>query len=160
MRRWLICGILGAAALFTGALPFESRDVGTLRPVKTLLVSAEAGVELTADTGDRGTGETWAQAVEDLRQTAPGKAFFGTSGYLLLTPEAEALLPEILADETLRAACGVCLVREAPNLELAGAFLDAHRPAASLNDVRAALSAGETVSLPVLRNQEGRLALE
>lgn len=160
MKRWLICGLLGAAALFAGALPFESRDVGTLRPVKTLLVSVDAGVEITADTGDRGMGETWAQAVENLRQTAPGKAFFGTGGYLLLTPEAEALLPEILADGTLRAACGVCLVWGTPDLEEVGAFLDAHRPETSINTVRAALGAGESASLPVLWEREGRLTLE
>ena len=160
MRRWWICGILGAAALLTGTLPFRSRDVGTLRPVKTVLVSAGENVELRTDTGDSGSGQTWDQAVRDLTDTAPGGAFFGTGGYLLLTPGAEGLLPEILADGTIRTACGVCLVYGTPDLEEAGAFLDAHRPEVSLNEVRAALGTGQALRLPVLTEWEGRMRLD
>ena len=96
MKRELIYLLLAAGVIFSGGLPFVSRDVGELRPVQTALIRMEEEqVILETDLGDRGIGTDWSSAMADLEAKAPGAVFIGTASFLLLEDGASALLPEL-----------------------------------------------------------------
>ena len=161
MKKWFLYGGLAAGILLGGLLPFESNDVGRLRPVKTIQVEWEQEIRVTSDLGDRGIGDSWAEAMEHLEAGAPGVVFYDTGEYLLLGPGTEKFLPELLQEGTFRASCRVYRLAGAePDLEAVGAFLDSHPVELTLNTLRAALARGEVVRLPTLHWEEGRMWLE
>lgn len=153
MKRWMWC--LGALILAAGlgGIPFAGTDVGKLQPVELIRVSRVGDrILVETDTGDRGTGADLAGAFEDLKQTTSGQVFLDTAEYLLVSPAAEGLLPEL--SEYLRPACGVCLERGKADLEQAAAYLSAHEPKLTLQDYRA----GER-GIPTLTTRKGEMHL-
>ncbi len=149
MKRWILLTAAVAAALM-----FPSRDtadVAELLPVELLYVSKdESGIWVQTDTGDLGIGGDLQSALEDLEGTAPGRIFLDTADYLIITKETIDLLPQLW--EILRPATEVCLGINADTR--AAAFLSAHKPGVTLNDIRS----GEQ-SLPSLIRTEERYCL-
>lgn len=131
MRRWIIYGAAVALALLLA--PEPRTDVGELLPVELLYVYKEGdALCVETDTGDFGTGESLNKALEDLKGTAPGTVFLDTVDYVIVTGQTIELLPQLW--ERLRPAAQVCLGLGAD--AGAAAFLGAHEPGVTLNDIR------------------------
>ncbi len=133
--------------------PVEKTDVGELKPVELLYIcyTDENKVQVKTDTEDWGIGDTLDAALSDLKATASGNIFLDTADYLVIHRNAVTLLPQLW--RILRPATQVCMGTEAQG-ETA-AFLSAHKPGVTLNDVRSGRQA-----LPVLRRAEERYRLE
>ena len=160
MKKLLLFAAAVAAAGLLGWLPAEPRALGDLRPVEALVVSEEAGtVTVDGGKGMLGRGRTWAEAVEDLRQTAPGDAFLDTAGHILLKEEAMGRLEEVLDDRQLRPAARVYLAQGSPTADGAVEYLRGRRGSVTIQDLQAAYLEGRTVTLPVLTEEEGRYRL-
>ncbi len=154
MKHWMIYLIIVLSLVVTGELPFQAHDVGTLRPVEVVLAQMEHGkIFLSTDTGDKGTGNTWQEALDDMKERAPGSIFLGTAGFLLI--ENLEILPEIMKQNLFNPSCGVCYVEDPVDLTDAGAYLRAHEPEANLRLLRT----GE-VELPQLRVEDGGYRLD
>lgn len=153
MKRWLCCIAAIILAAILGGMPFGGTDVAKLQPVELIRVSKfRERILVETDTGDRGIGSDLAGAFADLKQTTGGQVFLDTAENLLLSHEAENLLPELT--EFLRPACNVCLEQGQVDLEEAATFLSAHEPAMTLLDYQA----GER-ELPVLTIDKGDMRL-
>ena len=156
MKRELIYLLLAAGVIFSGGLPFVSRDVGELRPVQTALIRMEEErVILETDLGDRGIGTDWSSAMADLEAKAPGAVFIGTANFLLLEDGASALLPELAKQTELNPGCALCLAPAEVDLEAVSLYLNTHEPDWNLDRLRQAQAAGEPVELPRLTEVDG-----
>ena len=128
MKRMLYIA-LAALAL---AAPVERADVGKLRPVEVVCVAGTEGSYLIrTDTGDRGAGATLEEAVNDLRDRAPGIIYLDTAEYLLLENEIHEMDALI---RLLKPDVRVCAAEPRISLEESGQYLDVHRPKARLKD--------------------------
>ncbi len=160
MKRILCFAAAVIAAGLLDWLPDSRGDVGGLLPVQTLVLSLEDGRLLLEGGEDlRGTGRTWNEAMEDLCATAPGDAFFGTTGQIVLVEGTEALLPEVLGDDRLRPAARVYAGRGGVEPEGATAFLEAQKGGITLQALQAAALEGRNVPLEQLVCEDGRYRL-
>lgn len=149
MKRWIILAAAAAVALMFA--PSGTTDVGELLPVELLYIyKEESGIRVETDTENFGVGDNLTAALENLKATASGEIFLDTADYLIITKETVSLLPQLW--EILRPATEVCLGVNAD--AQAAAFLSAHKPGVTLNDIR---SGG--VSLPILIRTEERYCL-
>lgn len=160
MKRIILFVLLAAALRLSGLLPFESHDVAALVPVQALTVSQEQG-RVILDGGEaHGVGATFAQALEDLQQSADGTVFLGTAKQIILTDGAVHLLPEVVRTPALRPAAVVVRAQgNAPDPEAASRYLSAHDAGLTIQMVRAAILRSEPVALPVLAETEGGFRL-
>lgn len=127
MKRLMLFAAAVLAAALLGWLPASQKDVGTLLPVETLVLSLRDGrLVLTGGENLEGTGLSWQETMEDLCATAPGKAFFGTTGQIVLSEGTAALLPDVLREPRLRPAARVFAGVGEAEPESATAFLNAH----------------------------------
>lgn len=151
MRRWIVYALVMALVLLISPVP--KNDVGELKPVELLYVHyGDAGkLWVETDTGDRGMGETLEEALGDLKATASGVIFLDTADYLILHKNAAFLLPQLW--KVLRPATQVCLGNGIG--EDTPAFLAAHKPGVTLNDIRSGAWA-----MPTLTRIEERYRLE
>ena len=135
MKYWAwYIGVVVLVAIL-GWMPFQGTDVARLQPVELISVSqAKSQILVETDTGDSGQGQTLELALEDLYDSTPGEIFLETAEYLLITPEAQPLLPELT--QTLRPSCKVCLREGEVDLEEAAAYLSVHEPELTLQDYR------------------------
>ncbi len=157
MKRLILCALAVIAAGLLGWLPATQKDVGDLLAIQTLVVSQKDG-ELLLDGGDklRGRGAGWAAAMENLRQTAPGEAFFGTTGQLVLVGEAQTALADLLNDPELRPAARVYAGDGEIEAESATEFLEAHEGTVTVQDLQAAALEGREPALPLLHREAGK----
>lgn len=147
--------LLLLGAILLGAMPFCGYDIGKLHPVRTIYAQREGDmVTLTADTGDKGVGNRWETAMEDMERSSDGVVFQGTVEYILLGEES--LLPEVLRDKTLHANCVVCAAKGVMEPETAGMYLQTHTPDSTLRQLRQK----EYPKLPVLVREKERFVLE
>lgn len=151
MKRWIVYALVMGLALLVW--PVEKTDVGELKPVELLYISYsdENRVLVETDTGDWGTGDTLDAALSDLKATASGNIFLDTADYLVIHRNAVTLLPQLW--DILRPATQVCMGSEAR--EETADFLSAHKPGATLNDIRSGRR-----SMPVLNRTEERCRIE
>jgi hypothetical protein len=155
----LLAGLVLAAGVM-GWLPATQKDVGSLVPVETLVLTVEDQTLVVRGDGDvEGRGGTWAAAMDDLRATTPGDAFFGATGHVIFVGRAVTALPDVLRDKALRPAARVYVSLEEPQPESATKFLDAHPAGVTLQDLQAAALEGRSVELPQLEYQDGRYHL-
>lgn len=146
MKYW-IWVLLAALMLLS---PFQGSDVGKLRPVELVAMHREGyTVILETDTGDVGRGRNPAEALEDMKRTAPGALFLDTAEYFLVTRETENLLPELAG--VLRPAVEVCVLEDPVDLEAAAEYLRAHSPEVTLLQWRT-----QGKELPELRAEGGK----
>ncbi len=160
MRRLMLCALAVAAAGLLGWLPATQKDVGELLPAQTLVATVEDGV-LTLDGGEdlSGSGADWASAMDDLRETAPGEAFFGATAQIILVGEAETALPDVLDDRDLRPAARVYAGRGEIEAESATKFLEAHKDGVTIQALQAAALEGREEKLAELVSKDGRYHL-
>ena len=122
MKRIPIYIILIGMVFFA---PVDRVDVGTLQPVEILAISKEEGMNVVrTDTDDMGIGKTVEQALDDLKQTAPGVIYLDTAEFLLIEKgceqEAESL------KQWLRKTVRVCSTQGNIDLKDAVKYLRAH----------------------------------
>lgn len=161
MKKLLICTALLLAAELLGWLPAEQKDVGDLLPVRALVVSREEG-QLVLDGGEklRGQGADWNAAMEDLRASAPGDAFFGTADYVILADGAQTVLMDVLGERELRPAAQVYAADGVPEADEAADYLKAHEAGVTVQKLQAAVLEGTRLPLPRLHCENGRYRLE
>lgn len=150
MRRWILYAAV--VLLLLALAPVEKTDIGQLIPVELLYVYKEEGKTVAeTDTGCLGRGANLEKAIEDLHATAEGELFLETADYLIVTKDTQALIPELGA--YLRPGTQVCL---GINMDAqAAAYLAAHSPQVTMNDIRAGKE-----TLPVLvKIEEGRYCI-
>lgn len=153
MKRWLWYLVAVAAVALLSGKPSAGQDIGKLQPVQTVyLTASDEMVLLQTDTGDWGSGETLADAVQDMKMSAVGEVFLETADYLLVSPQCVGMIPTVM--EHLHPSCSVCVAEGKPDLEQVGAFLEHHAPRMTLTRYRA----GER-GLQTLITQEGRMEL-
>ena len=135
MKRWIwFCGFLAAVCCLS-RLPHPAVDVGKLEPVSLVAVDWQDGsYHIRTDTGAEGSGTTLKQAAQSLAEGASGTVFLETAEYVLLTPQVP-VTGELC--QVFRPACRVCLTAAQADLEQAAAWLAAHPPRHTLNDLRA-----------------------
>lgn len=160
MKKLLLFAAAVVVAGLLGWLPAEPRALGDLLPVEALVVSEEDGT-VTVDGGKGlvGHGNSWAEAVEDLRQTANGDAFLDTAGHIILKEGAEGRLEEVLDDRSLRPAARVYLGLGEPTADGAAEYLQSRRGSVTVRDLQAAWLEDRMVTLPRLTEEEGRYRL-
>lgn len=160
MKKLLLFAAAVAAAGLLGWLPAEPRALGDLLPVEALVVSEENGtVTVDGGKGMLGRGRDWAEAVEDLRQTANGDAFLDTAGHIILEENALDRLEEVLDDRSLRPAARVYLGLGNPTADGAMAYLQGRRGSVTIRGLQAAWLEERVVTLPRLMEEEGRYRL-
>lgn len=145
MKRWILyLGIL-AAVCWVGA---PGTDIGMLIPVETVFIQKlEDEIVIETDSGDRGVGTTVTQAAKDLKQKADGVIYLDTADYLIINPEAEALLYQLQRNQ--KQEVSLCEAEGQIDVEEITPFLRAHKPKLRLRD----WSSG--VVLPRLKEEEG-----
>lgn len=147
MKAW-IAGLAAAVLAVWFGMPFRTRDTARLLPLRTVQVGLSAqGVRLRSEQGE-GSGKSWREAVENLRENAPGDVFFDTAEQLVLCGAAEKLLPEIVDSGCLRPAAQVYRAEELRPAEGLNALLNAHESGVTVGDLAAALARDEAISLP------------
>ena len=156
-------GLLAILLLVLGAvgwLPVKPRDVGDLLPVEALVLSERDGL-LYLDGGNNlvGRGATWAEAVEDLTETAPGVAFFDTTAHIILCGDTVDCLEQVLDDRALRPAARIYLGQGTIAADDAVKYLATHRGRTTLQGLQAAWLEERPVPLPVLTEEDGRYRL-
>lgn len=150
MKRIIMFALL-LSALALGSHLFEQSDVAKLQPVEVLRVTVEAeGVSVETDTGQAGWGKDLERAFEDLKRRTPGDIFLDTVEFVLVNESEGSLTRELM--EYLRPACLICLERGRADLEVVAAFLDIHRPKATLMNCREG-------KMPILVIREGEMEL-
>ena len=148
MKRWLL---YVAVLIVLGTSSSQGADIGKLTPVEVVWLAEEDGqVFLECDTGDAGRGETFQDALKDMKAAALGVIFLETADYLIVEQGREALLEQ--AYDLLRPSCKICVAQSKPDLQKAAMFLNAHEPQATLRQYRM-----EKRELPALWEEEGRL---
>lgn len=122
MKRILI--YLAALAL-TAFAPVTGNEIGRLHPVEVVLVYRdEQQVVIKTDTGDWGTGEDVAAALENLHEITAGYVYLDTADYLLIAPGAQEDADQLRC--VLRSKLRLCYADREADLKLAAQYLPAH----------------------------------
>lgn len=123
MRFWH-CVLLAAILTAVFGLPFREYRTQQLLPIRTLQVQrTEGGIRLLTEVGE-GTGATWNEAVDDLRQNASGEVFFDTAEHLVFPDDS--LAREAAQSGFLRPSAQVHLSDDLREVETANAYFSAH----------------------------------
>lgn len=126
MKKWIW---LGALALLL--LPQRGAETGKLLPVETLLIEKQARqYRVATDTGHTAQGGSLKQAVDALREEAPGILFLDTTDYVLLAGEAEECMEKL--SDYVRPGTRVYKLEGTAELSEVGPFLKTRGPDAPL----------------------------
>ena len=102
--------------------PVQRLDVAELQPVQTVAVSVQAEqVTIQTDTGQQGSGDTVAAAVEELEKTTPGVIYLDTAEYLLITQSANVYAEQLRS--YLHGSTKVCIWDGKSSVEEAAQYL-------------------------------------
>ena len=163
MKPIVIAAFLAICAALLGVLPFEHHDVGQLQPAQTLVVQQpEPGVVLLQSDQDLAAqGPSWQEAVEQLHRQATGILFLKTAERIIFVGPAQALLPLVADDETLRPAAKVYFAQQEVDPEQATEYLKTRDGGVTLGQVRTAAAERTDCSVPrIFASEEGIFAYE
>jgi len=122
--KWMIYILVLGTALLA---PVERSDVENLQPIEAVAIYKESGsVVLKTELGDLGEGKTLREALDNLKQTAPGIIYLDTADYLLLGPDTKEYVAETA--EFLKDHVRLCALEGEPDLQQAVRYLNVHRP--------------------------------
>ena len=123
MKRIIIYCIVLAAVLL---IPVKHLDVGNLEPVQAVWVYEEnARIVLKTDTNDKGSGNTVAEALQNLEENCLGIIYLDTAEFLLVAENMESRIPELKA--YLKGSVKVCQWDGEGSVEAAARYMDAHK---------------------------------
>ncbi len=129
MKKLLYVLLLGAALL----TPERKQENHKLLPVELVSIRIETNqVILETDSGEMGIGSDVSEAVQNLKDTAPGNIYLDTADTLLIGPGGEVAAYQLAG--RLKGSIRVCLTEEQLDLEQAAEYLGAHRPQVRLKD--------------------------
>ena len=121
MRKVIYITIL-CSLLF---VPLERVQIAQLHPVTAVAVRMENDkIVVETDGGLRGTSQSLAGAVEDLKINAPFVVYLDTAEYLLIAENALIYIEELAA--YLKDSTKVCLTDAQDDLEWMIRYLDSH----------------------------------
>ena len=149
MKR-IVYGLLVLAAML---IPTQPQELEKLKAVELIRISQEGElIRIETDTGDWGRGENITQAMENLKDTAPGTIYLDTTAFLLLQKDDPTWTRELgsYLKETVR----VCLCEGEMKSEDAAEYLRVHPPEMRL------LEYGKGNSVQVLTAENGRFNLK
>lgn len=160
--KGLICVLVVFALLSLGGMPpFENHDASELLPVQVLVAEfSEQGVTLTGDEGQYGSGRSWAEAVEDLKNTASGVAFLQTAEKVILTGDWQPALQTVIASGDLRPAAELFQGDVGADAAQLYAYLKTRVSKVTVAGLRAAMKVGQLLKLPELRVVGERIRLQ
>ncbi|MBE6955359.1 MAG: hypothetical protein E7449_05535 [Ruminococcaceae bacterium] len=119
-----------------GLFPFSGEKIADLQPVQVLTVQQLPGaVLLRTDNGLSGYGADYAEAMERLEKTAPGKAFFACCSAVVLCGGEESL-SAVVQDARLRPAAAVYRAPFAPDAAQLQPVLAAHPGGVRIADLQ------------------------
>lgn len=151
--RSLLC-LLAAFLLltFAGRLPFQIHDASELNPIQTLQIHVQNNsFTLRGENGQTGRGESFTEAVEDLKRTSNGEVFLQTAQKLILTGETKTAICALMNSRELRPAGELFASSEtALDLQQVDAYLQTRSSSVTLGDLRSAVLMGVAARLPVL----------
>ncbi len=131
--KWWHCVLIAAVLTLGFGLPFHEYETQSLLPMKTLqAVRTADGIRIISEVGE-GFGESWTQAVENLRQNASGEVFFDTAEQTLFSDRALAL--QAAQSGLLRPAAQVYFIDSAVEPEGLNAYLSAHPSDLKISDL-------------------------
>ena len=85
--KWIIYAVIIGLSLIA---PVERLDVENLLPIEAVALYYEDGqLTLETDTGHKGSGDSVANALKDLKKRTPAVVYLDTARYLMVAPEAE-----------------------------------------------------------------------
>lgn len=132
--KWFPTVLLAAALTMIFGLPFREYDTAQLLPIRTLQVEkTAAGVHILSDVGE-GTGRTWAAAVENLRENAPGDVFFDTAEQIVF---CGGVVREAVESGLLRPAAQVYFASMLRDSAALNEYYSAHESSLSVAELRA-----------------------
>ena len=122
MKRILIyIGILVAVLL----VPLERTDVGKLRPVQTVAVYLNEDLyTIATDTGDKGSGKTVADALNNLKLTTSAVIYLDTAQFLLAGKNTDEAIERLRP--YFHKSVEVYSFRGEADLELMSKYLSVH----------------------------------
>ena len=148
MKRWII--YLAVLALCSTS-SVRKTDIGELAPVEAVWLSEKDGqVYLRTDTADVGFGADVQSAAANMKATASRTILLETADYLIVEQGREALIQQVY--DILRPSCKICVSRAMPDMGKVVQFLKTHAPQITIRQYQV-----ETNTLPILKEQEGRL---
>lgn len=122
--KWWHCLVIGAILTALLGLPFHEYETQQLLPMKTVqAVRDKGGVRIVSEIGE-GFGQTWTDAVKDLRQKASGEVFFDTAEFAIFSDRA--LASDAARSGLLRPAARVCFADSVATTDGLQAYLKAH----------------------------------
>ena len=130
--RKLLFYICGGLLLF--AMPMRKYDTATLLPIVCLQAQRIRGeIYILTEVG-RGVGDTWMEAVEDLRNNAPGELFFDTAEQAVFSDPV--LAREAANSGLLRPGAEAFLARGFRDPEELHAYLKQHGTGRKIADLQ------------------------
>ncbi len=135
MKQYLypILALLSLAILTR--LPHPARDISKLDPVQSVYIYMEGKeLHMVTDTQDHGRGPDLSAAAAQMKASADREIYLETAEYLVLDPNL-AITPDFYT--LLRPSARVAYAGEVPDLAALTAYLSAHPPERTLNDIRA-----------------------
>lgn len=131
--KWWHGALLAAVLTIFFRLPFREYRTQALLPIKVLQAErTENGVHIVSEVGE-GTGATWIEAIDNLRQNAAGDVFFDTAEQAVFTDAK--LAREAARSGILRPAAQVYLVETLFEREDLNAYLNAHPSNVQISDL-------------------------
>ena len=130
--KWALLAAATLTIIF--GLPFREYETGQLLPIKSICAEYEQNVVHIVSEVAQGRGESWADAVEDLKRNASGDVFFDTAEYLVVTNRM--LAHE--AKQDLRPSAQVFFVKTLPPTQGLYEYLKAHPSDLELRDLEGA----------------------
>lgn len=147
MKKWFIYLALFALVWIFPIIPNERISLGELEPVE-LLYFAKSGqfIRVESDTGSKGTGDSIAEALEDIKQQAKGNILLETADCIVIDKSCVNELESIML--MFRPASAVCVSIGQPDLSDLTIYLRSHKPKISLGE------AFEGEEIPILYIEE------
>ena len=118
----LLC--YAAVILLSIMIPAERTDIGRMKPMEVVMVTAEDGIMVRTDTDDWGYGENLEEALENLRKSSNGIVYYDTVEYVLVNEKAMGLTQNIV--EAIGGDASIYEYTGTIELKDIGAFLAVH----------------------------------
>ena len=131
MKSWLLI-LLGSLLLL--AMPFRKYDTESLLPIVCIQAQRRNGQVYVLSEAGRGVGDTWTEAVEDLRSNALGEVFFDTAEQAVFSDMGLAM--EAVESGFLRPSAEVFLATGFRDPEELSAYLKQHGQGKKVGDLQ------------------------
>ena len=121
MRKILYAAIL-VALIFA---PVKRLEVRKLLPIRAVAVYRSQGqITLETDTEHKGDGESVEAAILELKKNTPAVVYLDTAEYLLVSKDAEAVIPQLC--NYFKPRVKVCICEAEGDVKTFAEYVDVH----------------------------------